>query len=152
MRFCNRGLWLVSWHLSSPAEPHTPKIPLGVLKQKVLRGRDSVRTPWLVSSRYIRHMIGGENVWFCGAPGGTWRFSSFESCCFNLCTAWLGGSIWVGFVVLALFIIFSGYADLPTIAWVWSDHVFSEHILLLSFIFFWLPFFCWAFCDSRFPK
>ena len=48
----------------------------------------------------------------------------------------VGGSSWVGFFILALFIIFSGYADLPTIAWVWSDHVFCEHILLFSPPFF----------------
>ena len=163
------------------------EIFLNFIKQKVLRRcktaphkhpggaragaklHHSVRTPWLVSSRYILHMIGGE---MCGsppvprlgivAPVQLNICSSLQvrgTCCFSAlhCTALpcqlVGGSSWVGFFILALFIIFSGYADLPTIAWVWSYHVNTFFCFpLLSFIFFWLPFFCWAFFDSQFPK
>ena len=56
----------------------------------------SVRTPWLVSSRYILHMIGGE---MCGSAVPRWdlfhRFSHFCICSSLDCTA-LPVSWWVG--------------------------------------------------------
>ena len=63
-------------------------------------------------------------------------FSLIFACVLKRNIELVAGSTWVGFFVLALFIIFSDCADLPTIACVWSDHVFCEHILLFSPPFF----------------
>ena len=70
-----------------------------------------------------------------------------------ICSSLCSGTSWVRLFVLALFIICSCCADLPTLACGWSNHVFCNHILLfplLSSIFFWLPSFAEHFLTLNF--
>ena len=64
----------------------------------------------------------------------------FEKCRDFLFTQQIARKFVVGSIVLTLSIIFSGCADLSAIAWVWSDHVFCEHIILFPAPFFQFSF------------
>ena len=81
------------------------------------------------------------------------RFNTF--CCL-LCTdsSWLGRAGWVFLFCLYLSSFQAAQTCRPlhefdlVMSFVNTFFCFP----LLSFIFFWLPFFCWAFFDSQFPK